>query len=273
MKRLSRGTRDRSVLLLVLRGAESGRSDEELLENVAADAVRRPDDARRALALLATQRDRFEMDRAYRILSAAIHGNSVEPVPQDRRELFARERDLGRMPIAQAFAMLADRRPRLSAAASVAASSSEIESVLRARRQAVRAGQLLAGLPGEDDALLETDLARSIVEQYLAILDGSVSADPSTPYFDLPQKKWFCPHGLALPRVSRRPTSAIKLGVDRSEQPGFGGSAELSSRGAQHRGGLLVERKSSRPGTHGASQAPVWRGIEIEMPRLSRRCY
>lgn len=55
----------------------------------------------------------YETDRAYRILVAAMQGASPEPIRPEDAELFERERNLGWMPLGEAFDHLSAAVPEL----------------------------------------------------------------------------------------------------------------------------------------------------------------
>jgi hypothetical protein len=175
------------------RAAESDEPDESAvlrLSSVVASAGR---DARVALKYFADYRGEFETDRAYRLLEAAVKGEAVLPIREDCRELFGEEERLGRMPLADAFAVLAECTPGLRELAASASASADGEArAVEAKRESEErrgASSMLLYEADDGDALLDSVIARSIVAQYLQILEGSDDSDPSCAYFALPRKR------------------------------------------------------------------------------------
>jgi hypothetical protein len=179
------------VARVALDAAYSAASDEVAAQRLRDEAASRPADARAALKLYAQRRDRFDMDRAYRLLAAAVSGEAVQAIPSDRRGLFDRERHLGRMPLSEAFAVLADREPRLRKLAAAASSKARSTSPTTSPDDDTETSTSWRAPPdakAQDDPLYQSELARAIATQYLAILDGSHDGDASSSYFALPRK-------------------------------------------------------------------------------------
>jgi hypothetical protein len=181
------------VIRAAHRAAESDESDESAalrLSSVVAGARR---DARAALKYFADQRDEFERDRAYRLLEAAVKGQPVLPIREERRELFGEEETLGRMPLADAFAVLAGCKPELrELAAEAAASAGSEPTAVQAKQQSGERRRVSSMVLDEVDGgggVCGSGLARSIVAQYLQILEGSDDSDPALAYFALPRKR------------------------------------------------------------------------------------
>jgi len=172
-----------------LRAAHSELSDDEAVGVVRASREVSPDDIRCALKHYAGMRDRFDTDRAYRLLEAAATGESVQPIAREREGLFRREEKLGRSPLEAAFAVLAEHWPGLLelAVAAEASGRSEISATEKARHRSRAVEMLLRA--EKTDQLRSSPLAASIVEQYLSILDGTDQGDVSRSYFALPRKK------------------------------------------------------------------------------------
>jgi hypothetical protein len=173
--------------------AESDDPDESAalrLSSVVASARR---DARAALKYFASRRGDFERDRAYRLLEAAVKGESVVPIRQECRAVFVEEEKLGRMPLADAFGVLAELKPELRKLADdAAASASSQVTPVQAIQDSEERRRLSATLLDDVDhgrGLSGSGLARSIVAQYLQILEGSDDSDPSRPYFALARKR------------------------------------------------------------------------------------
>ncbi len=145
-----------------------------------------------ALALLGSQRGfGYTEDRAYRLLTAAAAETEVAPAQAEHAELFAEEESIGRIPIEQAFGRLGEIEPALLDLPDRARTRRPEddqdcglpERVRRPLRRLVGAGAI------SDHPLLHTDLATSIVHQYLEQLAGNqFLGSPSTPYFESPIK-------------------------------------------------------------------------------------
>ncbi len=181
-----RFTGGNEVARAALRAAYSNVSDEQAAWQLRDIVASNTASLRAALRLFAEPRDRFDMDRAYRLLDAAMNGGPVQPIPEERRELFQREESLGRMPLADAFTFLADHEPRLRECAT-ASEANLGASQSHERRRKMTVWEVL-GVDGHGDPLCKTELARSIAVQYLGIVDGSRSGDSSLSYFALPGK-------------------------------------------------------------------------------------
>jgi hypothetical protein len=124
----------------------------------------------------------YETDRACRILVGAIEGTPPEPARPEDADLFERERELGWMPLSQAFEQLASAVPQLEAirgrAEELAASpeSFGIERDTDGDGFVIPAGVLpkTDGLVGPDsghpDPLIRSSLAASVVGNYVTAL-------------------------------------------------------------------------------------------------------
>ncbi len=154
------------------------------------------------------RREDYIDDRAYRLLSAAASGTAVQPIPPERAGLFAREEAIGRMPLEDAFALLAESEPRLldlqrrareSAASGQPAGYKLPEDISNPLHQMVGGGAEV------DDALLRTVLATSIAHQYLGVVAGDTRFGPAeVPFWELPRKRFVASHAFR----KRRPGSA-----------------------------------------------------------------
>jgi hypothetical protein len=176
-----------------LHAAHSDEPDDRAVQRLNAVAAGRRGDVRAALDFFAKCRDRFDMDRAYRLLEAAVNEEAVLPIRDDRREMFGEEERLGRMPLADAFAVLAECQPglrELAARAEVRADSQTMAAqATEGSEDGPRASSMLLNEKGRSGGVCDSVLARSIAAQYLAILDGSDRSDPSCAYFALPRKR------------------------------------------------------------------------------------
>jgi hypothetical protein len=161
----------------VLRLAESELTDVEAKRQLREEVLAHPDAARKHLAHLAVLRDDFVRDRAFRLLAAAVDDSAVEPIPPGSVDLFAREEQLGRMTIREAFARLTELCPELA----------EFEAEAAAGRWTVESRDSmcvpLGGLIEEGDPLLRSDLMLNIAMHYLMAVAGSERAsDVDSPY-------------------------------------------------------------------------------------------
>jgi hypothetical protein len=148
---------------------------------------------REATIDLAKRRDDYVTDHAYRLLSAAAAGSPVQPVPPERADLFAAEEALGRMPLEKAFERVAKAEPRLGdvrrRVSGQSAGSEHSECAALPEEIKKQVIELVGGGARNEDELLQTNLATSIVHQYLHLLAGDTASGPATvSYFDHPRK-------------------------------------------------------------------------------------
>jgi hypothetical protein len=147
------------------------------------------------------QREDYLGDRAYRLLSAAAADTPVQPTPPERAELFASEAALGRMPMREAFKQLAAVEPELAKIErDVLAGerrfgpgdrSAPDGLQLLSRRVEGRLRELVGGGAQREDVLLQSNLAGSIVHQYLRILAGDSHLGKTTEFFfETPRKSF-----------------------------------------------------------------------------------
>jgi hypothetical protein len=176
----------------------------ELLSRVTAP----PELLRETAIYLSRRREDYVRDRAYRLVSAAAADGSVQPVPPERAEQFAREEALGRVSMEEAFKQLTAIEPALAA----------IEQQVRTGRHAAggegpstiskevqeRLSKLVGGGATRDDELLRSTLAGSLAGQYLEIIAGATHLGaPSESFFETPRKSF-----VATIPVRRRPMTA-----------------------------------------------------------------
>ena len=93
-------------------------SDDEAAENLAGLVKSESDAAQATLKYLSVVRETnhsYDVDRAYRILTAAMKGEPTEPIRAENAALFERERQLGWTPLSQAFESLREVVPELDA--------------------------------------------------------------------------------------------------------------------------------------------------------------
>jgi hypothetical protein len=153
-----------------------------------------------AAIAMSKQRDDYIHDRAYRLISAAAADSVVQRIPPERAALFSREEVVGRMPLQDAFLLLAESEPRLL-------------DVQRLARESATTGQpvgrdlpeeiskplhLMVGGGAEgEDPLLRSGLATSIAHQYLRLVLGDTDLGPATtPFWELPRKRLVSSHAL-----------------------------------------------------------------------------
>ncbi len=191
MKARQRDTR--MVLRAAMREAHSQRDDDDAADMLRTVVSGRRRGAEAGLAFLAPRRHEFDRDRAYRLLEAVISGAVVKSIDLDRRELFAREERLGRMPLAMAFEELCGLQPGLRELKHDAESA-------RATHATVRPGAfdfaletrltILVGPSAQHaDELVRSTLAASLVPQYLMMIAGDHQyGEPRTPYFEAPRR-------------------------------------------------------------------------------------
>lgn len=143
------------------------------------------DTARTALS----RRCDYVSNRAYRLLSAVDDDTPVAPVAQHLEQLFSQEEALGRMPLDQAFRYLAEIEPRLlSMKQQMIKEPTDTEHSSRLTTSTHRALVDLVGVNADRDrTLIGTNLAASIVRQYLEIRGGVTTLGSiDVPYFDAP---------------------------------------------------------------------------------------
>jgi hypothetical protein len=189
----------RAVLRAALRAAHSADSDEGARQRLKTELQADVGCLSQALDFLRTRRDRFDFDRAYRLLDAAITDTPVEPIAVDRHDLFIGEEQLGRMPLSEAFVFLAKRRPVLNQFERAAKATNGVTQTLLGDDAEAEDDMgdtpphVSAVLgPGAQDCtnpLLRSQLALSIASQHLAILAGSHDGDDSCSYFASPKKR------------------------------------------------------------------------------------
>lgn len=199
------------TLRAAMKAAYSPLGDEAARMELASRLASDPEILREATLDLSDHRRDYARDRAYRLLSAAVAGTPVEPTPPERRELFAEEEVLGRMPIEQAFEQLAELQPLLLEAKRQAqARDTNIEPSERAKGalsalHRSEADREIAGEASEDRELLNTTVANSIVNQYLQQLAGVPEmGTPSASYFDAPRLVVFRSARIRGPRSTKR---------------------------------------------------------------------
>jgi hypothetical protein len=137
-------------------------------------------------------RDTFVDDRAYRLLVAIRDRSPVPEIELSQRELFAQEQRLGRLPLPDAFAQLAELDPTLR--------TLEKDPQIRKPKALTRVVRQLEKNPSE---LLSGKLARSIVVCHLGQQGSGRSYNP-TPILERNQHHIHGSLGLSNQRASAR---------------------------------------------------------------------
>ena len=117
-------------------------------------------------------------DRAYRILIAATQQRPPDTADPNEAELFERERQLGWLPLDQAFRQLADTVPDLDALAARIQNEQGSRYILALQK-------LVGPRSSHPDPLIRSALALQIVSNYFSALRGEPSAlDVSLPIWE-----------------------------------------------------------------------------------------
>jgi hypothetical protein len=168
-------------------------TDEEAVERI------RPivqDHPRAAQATLSHQTDiqrrtnGYIPDRAYRIMVAAVRNTPPVAVSPENAALFEREKELGWLPLDEAFSQLAavvpDLRTMAEQVTALPATDSD-GSLTQTYRQVRRdAGKLVGPHSTNQDPLIRSGLAQNAVRQYLdAIAHTPNARDPKRALWDL----------------------------------------------------------------------------------------
>jgi hypothetical protein len=148
--------------------ARTRRSDADACAALAGEISDIPADVLAAAIESWRARRDFLNDRAYRLLVGVRDGGTVPAIDAARREQFAREEELGRLPLPEAFAQLAATRPELR----------DLEN--RARAGEVPRREVAAAV----DAVTNHD-ERTVMRIVAAhVMDCTRNRDDSTPLFD-----------------------------------------------------------------------------------------
>lgn len=136
-----------------------------------------------ALGRLSRYRDKYEFDRAYRLLDAVVCKAAVEEVDKDLAHLFERESELGRLSIRSAFDHLTTLAPELIDLQRAALDSREKERWAEAQLSLMRrARQIVGSKSRHRDPLVRSYLSRNIVLTYLKA-ENEDAGISDTPYF------------------------------------------------------------------------------------------
>jgi hypothetical protein len=175
-----------AVYRAATRAAESSLDDEEARKELEAAVAEHPKGVE-GNVLLRDRRDDYVHDRAFRLLSAVGAGRPVEPMPPESVELFERERELGSLPLREAFGRLKELYPYLAG----------IEKDVISGRLVVPPGTGSSGFEvplgrtiDHADPLLRSDLALNVAIAYLDAVAGAPGAiDLDAPFFSAPRRK------------------------------------------------------------------------------------
>ncbi len=186
-----------SVCQAARREARSNLADEAAKETLRTRIQQHSDRTKEgALKLLASNRDEFAGDRAYRLPAALMADEPVKPIRPAVASLFAREEELGRAPLGEAVMRLTELEPRLSElTAGPKSSTSEDEAYDEHTREIVyrdagqRAATLLGKIAQHPDPLVRSRLALSVANYYLRKQYGKLNTEnPNVSYFSAPDK-------------------------------------------------------------------------------------
>lgn len=179
---------DRLIYRKALSVACTEKSDEEAVEHLQSIVALSERTARAALRLLASKRDSYETDRAYRVLEAAIARAPVGAPPIELRELFAREEALGRLPVSAAVERLIELEPRLECLWPSGVPNKKDAAPKNASHPLAK--QLLGPGVENPDPVVRSNLALSIASHLLALEEQGVEpADLVTSYFAAHRKR------------------------------------------------------------------------------------
>jgi hypothetical protein len=169
--------------------ARSDLSDEQAKGELEKEVPRSSRATGEALKRLSGYRDRFEFDRAYRLLDALLHQEQVQPIDDSCAGLFQREAELGRMPLGEAFSRLTTFVPGL-------ADLQRTALVTRERPSQVSKQQTVAHLDNirqvrrivgpktkHADPLIRSYISRNIALVYLGQIKRGNCVDSELPYF------------------------------------------------------------------------------------------
>lgn len=167
-------------------------SDERALEAITDEVRRNPKAAREARQRMAPYISRYGADRAVRLIDAAMHGSSMQPIRPECVEMFGQEAKLGRMPLRKAFAEIASREPELERMVqqfeecrmATTESSDHLASIHTVRMMLREVDRIIGPRSQHPDPLLRSDVPRNIVFCWLRNISGTPPrTDPDASYF------------------------------------------------------------------------------------------
>jgi hypothetical protein len=176
----------RSISRSAMSYAHSECTDDEALHRLKKDVGSNVKAARAALTVFQRARGEFDGDRAYRLLEAVVREAPVETAPAAHRERFAREKELGWLPLDEAIAKLIELEPRLSSLWRGNAAQQRGDD---SQEQAERVNGLVGPNSESADPLVRSQLALSIVHHVLATAGDGVSGAQRLSYFSAPRKR------------------------------------------------------------------------------------
>jgi hypothetical protein len=174
----------------VMRYVYSDATDEQVVRDLrpVVDQDRRA--AREMGDYAAGKRSGYLGDRVFRVLNAALADTKPEPIPEERAEAFARERDLGDRTLKDAYGQLERLVPELTEiAAAMAAEGAPTHpdgQVAAMPPMPIKRIKALVG-PKSSNAhpLVRSDLALSVVVAYMrAVGGGRNHLDLTAPFFE-----------------------------------------------------------------------------------------
>lgn len=200
---MEREERRRALVQTARQSAGSGLDDDAACAELRTRLPRDPESVRDAIEHLAELRTSYLDDRAYRLLTAAVDDSPVRPIDPAVREQFLAEAQLGRMSLTDAFAHLVSLEPRLH---DLAERRSQDPAPKRSGFSISRPEPRLVGpLADSPHPILNADLARSVVVEYLAVTrDGREPDRDLTPFFERRRRTFtgtFRVFGKAQPRA------------------------------------------------------------------------
>jgi hypothetical protein len=184
---------------LAMEGARSNETDMEAVARLSSllAAASKPDiDA--TLARLGREDTpiSYLRDRALRLLQAASSGDQVLPMPAEYAQQFTRERELGHLPMGQAYEELSrlvpgltdlERRVKSWEKPDLNSAPGQLFRIARQKDIRNEAARLLGPATGGSDPVLRSNTAASIAQRYLYALLGSTElGDATTSLFSAP---------------------------------------------------------------------------------------
>ena len=171
--------------------AASSADDETAVATLRGDVSEGGAAVREAIKYLGDPRDNFLYDRAYRLLTAAVDGGPVRPIDPTIGDLFLAEERLGRLPLRDAFAYLAQTEPRLldvereiSERRSEFLMDSSQDEMIRVVLNRI---ERLVGFSARDNGwLMRSDLTQAVVFRYLLAVAGARNEDAMLSLFQRP---------------------------------------------------------------------------------------
>jgi hypothetical protein len=174
-----------------LRQAASDAVDDVAAAALGAEVEDRDSAAVRAIEDLGDPRDNFLYDRAYRLLTAVVDGGPVRPIDPAMADLFAAEEELGRLPLQESFASLAQTEPRLAEVEREFGARRSEFAEENSRKKVIEAiGNRTESLVGfgarKQRWLLRSDITDAVVFRYLLAVAMEREDDLRRPLFARP---------------------------------------------------------------------------------------